>query len=249
MRKYDWDDEWILQGFCAGKSFSELNQEYNEAHNTDIPYGTFKWHCRDHLNLKRVFKMTSEQEQFIIDNFDTMSVERLRMAFNDKFDKNYGSSAFYFNTQRLGLRKHIEHQYTEEEELYLKENAQTMSRRELMQKFNEKFGTSIKEDAIVMRCWQKGYLAQHDGRFSKDRTMVIHIDGNLSNFDESNLREVDFLTFTRINNSGWLNGNEVLIDTAIAYCRLLNVYTRQKGQSNDRRSEKDDYRQVCRRNL
>lgn len=230
MRKYDWDTEWILSGFNAGKSFKELNLEYNKSHNVDISYDTFKNYCRANLNLKRVFKMTQEQEQFIVENFDKMSVEQLRKTFNKKFAREYKPSAFYFNTQRLGLHKHIEHQYTEEEEAFLRINAPTMSRRELTQKFNETFCANIKEDAIVMRCWQKGYLAQHDGRFSKNRMMVIHIDGDLANFDKSNLREVDFLTFTKLNNCRWLNGNETLIDTAIIYCKLLNIYTARAEQ-------------------
>lgn len=233
MGKYDWDNEWILEGFNAGKSFKELSREYNKTHNTDITYDSFKCHCRESLKLKRYHNMTKEQERFIVENFDKMSIEDLRKKFNKRFGRDYKQSAFYFNTQRLGLRKHIEHQYTQEEDLFLKENAPKMSRRELMQKFNETFGTSIKEAAIVMRCWKKGYLAQHDGRFSKDRVMVIHVDGDLTNFDEDNLRKVDFMTFAIMNNSGWLNGNEMLMDTAIAYCKLLQIVTQQGRQDND----------------
>ena len=111
--------------------------------------------------------MSKEQEQFIISYFNTMSVESLRKLFNETFGTNYKSSAFYYHTQKLGLRKHTEHKYSEEEELFLQSNSSTMTKTELMELFNKTFDCNLKEDAITMHCWQRGYKAQSDGKFKE----------------------------------------------------------------------------------
>lgn len=110
-------------------------------------------------------RLTEEQVRFIKERYDEMPTVKLCEAFNENFGTCFKKGVFYGFCHELGLKKHNQHHYTEEEELFLKENASRMTRRELQQAFNEKFGTSIKEDAIVMRCWQKGYKPMNDGKF------------------------------------------------------------------------------------
>lgn len=109
--------------------------------------------------------LTDDQQAFIVSHYDDMPTVRLLEAFNDEFGTNYKRSNFYRFTHELGLSKHIQHRYTAEEEQFLKENASKMTRRELTSEFNKRFGACIKEDAIVMRCWQKGYKPRTDGKF------------------------------------------------------------------------------------
>lgn len=111
--------------------------------------------------------MNRKHEDFIRNHFEIMSVEKLRRLFNQTFGTDYKTSAFYYHTQRLGLRKHNQHQYTDAEERFLKENAPNMTRKELTEMFNEMFGASISEMAIEQRVWQKGYKAKSDGRFKQ----------------------------------------------------------------------------------
>ncbi|SFU36937.1 HNH endonuclease [Butyrivibrio sp. INlla21] len=111
--------------------------------------------------------MTREQEQYITDNFGLMPVEALRNRFNKKYGTDYKVSAFHYHTKRLGLSKHIEHQYTAEEDKFLKENSPLMSREELTREFNSRFGTSIKINTINVRCLQRGWSASNDGRFKQ----------------------------------------------------------------------------------
>ncbi len=111
--------------------------------------------------------MTKEQERYIVDNFNLMSVEALRKQFNKKFETEYKTTGFHYHTKRLGLNKHIEHQYSKEEDEFLRTNSPLMSREDLAKEFNAKFGARIKQDAINMRCWKKGWSASDDGRFKK----------------------------------------------------------------------------------
>lgn len=121
--------------------------------------------------------MTERQAKFIKDNYDNMTVVALMRAFNDEFGTCLKRGNFYRICHDLGLSKHIQHHYTEEEERFLKDNASRMTRRELQQAFNNTFGTQIKEDAITMRCWQKGYKPMDDGKFKKGSVPWEKTDG------------------------------------------------------------------------
>lgn len=111
--------------------------------------------------------MTEEQKQFIIDHWSEMSAESLRKLFNETFGTEYKTTAFHYHTNRMGLSKHIEHQYTEEEDEFLKFNSAKMSRKELTDLFNETFGTQIKLNTIIVRCLKLGCNAPSDGQFKK----------------------------------------------------------------------------------
>ena len=111
--------------------------------------------------------MNKEQETYIIANFDSMSVEALRKRFNEMYGTAYKTTAFHYHTKRLGLGKHIEHQYTKEEDSFLKENSPLMSREELTRAFNERFGTNIKVSTINVRCLSRGWTASSNGQFKK----------------------------------------------------------------------------------
>lgn len=57
--------------------------------------------------------------------------------------------------------------YSIEQEEFLKENAPLMSRKELTERFNEKFGTDKGVRAIKTYCNNRGYNASSDGRFQE----------------------------------------------------------------------------------
>ena len=111
--------------------------------------------------------MTERQKKFIIDHWSEMSAESLRKLFNETFGTDYKTTAFHYHTNKMGLSKHIEHQYTEEEDEFLKANSSKMSRKELQKLFNETFGTQIKLNTIIVRCLKLGCNAPSDGKFKK----------------------------------------------------------------------------------
>lgn len=71
--------------------------------------------------------------------------------------------------------------YSVEQEEFLKANAPLLSRKELTERFNEKFGTSKSVLAIKSWCNNRGYNSSSDGRFQ---------DGNVS--WQTGLRGDDF---------------------------------------------------------
>lgn len=109
--------------------------------------------------------MTAEQEQYIINNWNKMSCQALRKQFNKDFGTLYKTTAFHYHTKRLGLSKHIEHKYTAEQDAFLRDNSNKMSRKELTNQFNARFNSNVKEQTIEQRCFQKGWQAKTDGKF------------------------------------------------------------------------------------
>ena len=109
--------------------------------------------------------MDAKQEEYIREHFDEMSCECLRKNVNEKFGTQYKTTAFHYHTNRLGLSKHNQHKYTKEQDAFLKDNSEKMTRDELVKTFNKKFGLSIKLNAIEQRCHLKGWKAGTDGKF------------------------------------------------------------------------------------
>lgn len=57
--------------------------------------------------------------------------------------------------------------YLPEWEEFLKENALLMSRKELTEAFNARFGTNKTKSGIAQACCARGYSSSHTGRFEK----------------------------------------------------------------------------------
>lgn len=60
--------------------------------------------------------------------------------------------------------------YSDEQVEFLKANAPLMSRKELTEHFNERFGTAKKERAIKSYCNARGFNSSSDGRFKNGHT-------------------------------------------------------------------------------
>lgn len=231
--RHEWDDAWISSNYHDSTTTKDLYKAYMQCHDDQISYDTFKWHCRVRLGLKRpVFHMTDEQEDFLIRHFGEMSVENLRKAFNKRYGFDFKLTAFCYHTKRLGLDKWKEHIYTEDQEEFLRANAPVMIRRQLTRAFNETFNASLSEDAVVMHCWQKGYGALNDGRFSQDREMTIFLDGNPDNISRENMAVVNLKTFALMNNNGWLNSHKDIVEAGLLWCRLLGVLEGENDEIN-----------------
>lgn len=111
--------------------------------------------------------MKSEIEQYIKDHFDEMSCETLRKKINQEFGTSYKTTTFHYHTKRLGLSKYDVHDYTEEQDAFLRDNSCKMTKKELTDAFNEKYGTKINVQAIVQRCFLRKWGAKSDGKFKR----------------------------------------------------------------------------------
>lgn len=60
-----------------------------------------------------------------------------------------------------------QHHYTDEEKQFLKDNSSEMTRKELTDRFNDRFGTKQSVQSIVSICSTLKYRCGNDGRFKK----------------------------------------------------------------------------------
>lgn len=121
--------------------------------------------------------MTDEQKKYILDNWNSMTSEALRHAFNEKFGTTYKVTAFHYHTSKMGLRKMPMHHYSKEEDEFLKKYSSIMSRKELTAAFNDKFGTTIDIQALTVRSLRIGAVASNDGRFKTGELPWDRLEG------------------------------------------------------------------------
>ena len=122
-------------------------------------------------------RQTENEQSIIITNLAKQMINNgdlilgtEKLAAQTKSLQKSNATAFHYHTNRMGLKKHIEHQYTAEEDEFLRANSPLMTREELTKEFNNRFGTSIKQNTINMRCCLKGWSASNDGQFRKGST-------------------------------------------------------------------------------
>lgn len=164
--------------------------------------------------------MTSEQELYIISHWDEMSCESLRKMFNEEFGTQYKTTGFHYHTKRLGLSKHVEHRYTPEQDAFLRENSDKMTRKELAEAFNAKFGACVKEQAIEQRCFLRGWRPKTDGRFKVGGTPWCKTKGGRSEYVKT-LKGGNVTSFKK----GIVPHNALKVGTVKRYGHLVQVKT------------------------
>jgi hypothetical protein len=90
---------------------------------------------------------------WVRDNFEVYSSgTEMAKAFEKTFDIPMTNTRMRAMWQRLNLRKGTQHRYTQEEDLWLAENANTVPYSKLAELFNNKFNTSVSKQALQLRC-------------------------------------------------------------------------------------------------
>lgn len=111
-------------------------------------------------------RYTKEELDFLKDYSPFYSREELTAMFNKHFGTSLTKSGIETKCKRCGYPNNIEH-YTDEQIEFLKENCRLYSRKELTEKFNEKFGTSKTMLALRQFCNKYGFNSSNNGRFKK----------------------------------------------------------------------------------
>lgn len=98
-------------------------------------------------------KYTEEQDQFLRENRMNCSYKELTEIFNEKFTESRSISAISTRCQSiLSIVLYKQHNYTSEQDEFLRNNRNSYGIRELTDVFNEKYGASATVRAIESRC-------------------------------------------------------------------------------------------------
>lgn len=123
--------------------------------------------------------ITDSQKQFLIDNYNNMSVVKLHGLFNEKFGTEKTLRWVYYICNELGLRKHKVHKYSKEEDDFLRANSEKYRGPELLQIFNEKFGAELNLQTLYVHCSKnlKISIGPDDGKYKKGGKPWDRVEG------------------------------------------------------------------------
>ena len=131
--------------------------------------------------MKKKYEFTDEMISFLVGNCE-MNRKDLSKAFNARFGTDYPQARI-----RQELYKHTnnrlsrEHEYTQEQESFIKENANIFSRKLLLDMFNKKFNTKLTYSALTQKIYNLGLDKK-----------IEHITDEQRDFLLSNFKDMDW---------------------------------------------------------
>ena len=116
---------------------------------------------------------TNEQQNFIRQHCSEMTADELVILFNENFHDKRSKKGLQYFMQKNGLkcicRQKQTDKFTAEQEEFIKQHSTRMSRKELTEKFNQHFGTSVPYNTMKSWCTRKHIISPHgNGRFTAE---------------------------------------------------------------------------------
>lgn len=194
---------------------SVLTEEFNKAFSTCKTREQIRKKCSK-MGMSSYPNYTSEQVDFLRNNFDKSTFDELAIQFNERFNQKRTANALMQFCEKHGMVKKMT--YTKEQLDFIDNNGK-MDRIELCKKFNEKFGTNLSHWSILWLCKRqevrreflykthgskgevystyggirilekKRIYEEHFGKVEKDE-VVLCLDGNEDNLSPDNLVKI-----------------------------------------------------------
>lgn len=214
MAKIDWDDAWILYNWKTFRNWYRLCISYNEVHQTNILYTTFKAHCYKNLGLN--FHYSKEQEEWLKENYPKLGRIKTAKAFNKMFHENKTPEAIKMECQKLGL--HVNESRRKERAI---ENTKRYH----------------PTGSIRLGAHDEPYLKTKDGWIRvKELVMgkiekgqvIIHLDQDPTNCDESNLMIVSRSILQKMMKNKFWSENPEITRTGVIWCKLYEALKEQE---------------------
>ena len=207
--KIRWDDEWILNNWEDIRNWAVLCRQYNAAHNTDIGYNTFKAHCNRDLGLS--YKYTEEEDEWLIQNYPRLGRNKTYEEFNKAFSYKRSLWALHNRCIRLGL--HV----TDER---LKERAM-----ENTERFHPIGTKMVRGNLGVVIKTKDGWVRETDLAIGKapKGCRTIHLDGDITNNDPSNLMHMTFGTCALMTRYELWSKHRGITKAGVKWCELYEI--------------------------
>lgn len=230
--------------------YSVLTRLFNEKFNENKTQKQIRKWCYYHnITALSSRNMTEEQVQFIMEHYNCMPRKELTKLFNEKFGTNYtvngmktwcnkrGLHSFQTGKFETGNRswqkglhgseywKHFTKESKEKVIQHLIDKAQKYKNGDIVirhglpcvytKRSNGK-GIDINLDAASVKMWESYY-----GKVPDD-CIILHLDGNVMNYDISNLILFPRKCLSSLRHIGGLTDNLELNKTKIKYCQLMD---------------------------
>lgn len=218
-RHIDWDDEWIIKNYLNYESYQKMLEDYNKLHDTDAKIGGIKNHARMVLGIskprKRCRHYTEEQIEWLKNTYPKYGCRKTAEMFNEKFHENRTMRGM----QNFGTAYGI----------------QVDPKVRIKNRTGLDHGKRAVREAGSLR-WECGRLVMKmpDGRWQQvGRAVyeqkigqipkgwsVIHLDGDVSNYEENNLAAVPIKIHGMLQGNGLRSENAEITKTGIEWCKL-----------------------------
>lgn len=237
------ENNWLQSNVSSYSSWRGVASAFNQIFHTNVSRDSILSHCTNilnlHLNNQHVY--TSEEDEWIINNFDTCTYDELVERFNSEFNLSvtYHSLTSHI-LKYLKLRKTINRGD-------IKKNERRCTN--ILPIGTERYNgyhVYVKVDDQVNDCkdgrmpskhrdlnWKrKDYIIweQHGGRLPVDSNeLLIHLDGDRKNCNIENL----YLTTRKINlmlsKNNWHSDNPEITLLGIKWCELYYAMKEKKS--------------------
>lgn len=205
----EWDNEWILSRWKDRMNWNKLCIEYNEAHGTSIKYNTFKSHCNREMALN--YHYSEEQKAWLRENYPSLGRIKGAKLFNEVFNENKSPEAVRLASEKLGLRV-------------------SADRKKVIP--IENTGRFHAIGVVVPKTHGEPYVKTAEGWVRlKDLSygskpkghVIVHLDGNVKNFNKENLDAVPRSVTARMTKNRFWSSEPEITRTGIACCKLEEI--------------------------
>lgn len=230
-----YQDDWILKHYEEFNRYGDLAKAYNEEFNENLKRRTIERHCKNALLLKSYrelngYNYSHQEMEFIRNYYPDHGAEKTSKEFYKRFGRNKTPDCII----------HIANHYN----IHLNEG----TFKKLCSKANEQRAIPIGEIHIYRG---RAYIKTENGLKLASRVVwekekgkipngynVIHLDGDPTNCDISNLFLLSQKDAGIVNVMGIQSGNPELVKLAILWCKL---YTELGMTNNDLRNFRRKY--------
>lgn len=122
-------------------------------------------------------RYSDEQIEFIKSHYQSINLKELTDLFNHEFGTDKSVNNIRYLCRYNGITKYLSekkyHRYTQEQNIFLKENFAENTQEELAKKFNDHFGTNLHKRAIYTHCYDNAYIMPKTHRWTDEQIQII----------------------------------------------------------------------------
>lgn len=204
-----YDDEWIKSRWREFKNWSKMCKAYNESHNSDLNYNTFKSHCNRELGIN--YHYSDEQTEWLKENYPKLGRIKCAERFNKKFREDRTPNAIRIYCEKLGLKVSEERKRM----IAIENTKRIHSKGTVVTKTHGE--PYIKTDSGWKRLKDIAYGEKPKGY------IIVHLDGDVNNYDKKNLKAIPRSINARMTANGFWSSMPEITETGITCCTLEEV--------------------------
>ncbi len=228
-----WYDDWIKENYLLYPSYKALTKAYNQKFNTNAGVSAMKNHARIYLKLQKprtdYVAYTEEQIEWLKSYYPTHSIADTTQAFNKKFNGNKTKSCIKNFGACYGVQ--VNPEFATKHKI---EPCHSKGARKL-----RKLGDIRVECGRLVMKGPSGWDAvgrviyKMHGKDIPKGYHVIHLDGDVSNYDISNLQAVPPKYAGLLSKYGMRSSDPEITKIGIIWCQLYDALGLKKGDLVD----------------